>query len=386
MPAASVGQLFDRLAHGKAPALIVLLGADRYWLELCRKKLVESLVPEGASDWAVTRLSAGESDLEEVLARAQMRPMLAPRQLVFVSEADLWERGEEDRKAKRRAVSADESGAEPNSESGGSSEDGSSEPASKARATSKADAKKAIGQVVAALAAYLKDPAPFTVLVFDAEKLDQRTRFAHLLAEHGLIVQLEAAGANPAQLAMEMARGLGVALEPAAAVRLAEATAGRAARMSVELEKLACYAGERKTIAATDVAALVVEEGSSQVWEFADLFAAGERRRALELLDELMRRGETAPRLVGALAWMYRKLLIASELPQRVSQWEAAKALSINPQAALDAVARARRFSPVRLRESLIALGEADDRVKSRAREVRATMEFLVARLTRPTG
>lgn len=386
MPAASVRQLLDRLAQGKAPALIVLLGADSYWLELCRKKLIESLVPEGASDWAVTRLSAGEADLEEVLARAQMRPMLAPRQLVIVSEANLWERSEEDRKAKRRAVSADESGAESDSESGDSSEDGSSEPASKARATSKADAKKASDRVVAALAAYLKDPAPFTVLVFEAEKLDQRTRFAHLLAEHGLTVPLEAAGANPAQLAMEMARGLGVALEPAAAVRLAEATAGRAARMSVELEKLACYAGERKTIAATDVAALVVEEGSSQVWEFADLFAAGERRRALELLDELMRRGETAPRLVGALAWMYRKLLIASELPRQVSQWEAAKALSINPQAALDAVTRARRFSPVRLRESLIALGEADDRVKSRAREVRATMEFLVARLTRPMG
>lgn len=380
MPATSARQLFDRLAKGQAPALVVLLGSDPYWLELCRKHLLERFVPDAAREWAVTRLSAAECELEEVLGRAQSRPMLAPVQLVFVTEAEVWERGDEDGKSKKAPKkSSSESEEDSGSGSGAESE---AEAHSSRKAKSKAGAKSALEHSIAALAAYLEDPAPFTVLIFEVEKLDQRTRFARLLGDHALIVQLDATDVDPAQLAMEMARGLGVTLEPAAAARVAESTGGRAARMAIELEKLTCHVGDRKRITASEVRDLVVTEGNAEVWELADLFAAGKRGRALELVDELLRKGETAPRLVGALAWMYRKLMVACELPRRATQWEAAKALGMRPESALAAVAQAHRLSQAKLRDSLMALAEADDRLKSRSRDDRATMEFLVARLT----
>jgi DNA polymerase III delta subunit len=347
MPTAGAERLLDRLAKGQAPPVVVLLGADPYWRDLCRRKLLEALVPESMRDWAVTRFTADEASPSEVVGRAQMQPMLAPRQLLFVTEVEAWEKG--------------------------SAEKGSPE-------------KPKRKDPLAVLEGYFSDPAPFTVLVLEAVKLDQRTRFARLLGEHALVVELDVAGADPTRLALQLARERGLELDPGAAAALVEATAGRAARMAVELEKLACYAGESGRISAADVGALVVAEGSAQVWELAGLLAAGKRGPALELVDDLMSRGETAPKLVGALAWIYRKLVTAAEVPAGAAPWQAARQLGMRPEAASAAVEHAHRLSRAQLADSLMGLAEADDRLKSTGADDRGVMAFLMARLSRPVA
>lgn len=340
MPTSGAERLLEQLAKGKAPAAVLLLGSDPYWRDLCRKKLVETLVPEEMRGWAVGRVSAKDTDVGEVAGRAQMRPMMAPRQVLFVGDTEGWEKGSPD----------------------------------------------ALKHTLAALGAYFSDPAPFTVLVLEAEKLDQRTRFAKLLGEHALVVELDVAGADPSRLAEQMARERGVQMDSAALAALVEATAGRAARMSTEIEKLACYAGETGRISAADVRALVVAEGSAQVWELARLLASGERGSALALVDDLMSKGETAPRLVGALAWMYRKLVAASAISPGASQWQAARQLGMRPEAASTAIEHSHRLSRAQLSDSLLALAEADSRLKSTGADDHGLMEFLIARLSRPAG
>lgn len=337
MPAASAQQLFTQLGKGKAPAALLLLGADSYWLQLCRRKLIEALVPQEARDWAVTRLSAADASAPEVLGRAQMRPMLAERQLIFVGEADSWEQGSD----------------------------------------------AALKENLGALGNYLQDPAPFTVIVFEAEKLDQRTRLARLLSERALVVELSAPDADTGLLAIQMARDLGVEMEPAAAAALVEASSGSAARMATEVEKLSCYAAPTGRITATDVRKLVVAEGTGQIWELAGLLASGERGRALELVDDLMEKGDSAPKLVGALAWMFRKLVEASELPTSTTGWQAARRLGMRPDSAATAIEHAHRIPRSQLRGALVALAEADDRLKSTGADDRGIMEFLLARLSR---
>jgi DNA polymerase-3 subunit delta len=348
MPGSTADRLFDRLGKGKAPPVVLLLGTDPYWRDLCRRKIEEAFVPESAREWALGRMSAKEADIAEVVGRAQMRPMLAPQQVLFVGEIEAWAKGDDEEKARKK---------------GGEDK-----------------AKKALG----ALTAYFEDPAPFTVLVLEAEKLDQRTRLARLLGEHALVVDLDAAGANPTALAAEMARERGVELDAAAARALVEATAGRAARMAIELDKLACYAGESRRVSAADVRSLVVAEGTAEVWELAGLLASGERGRAMALVDDLLGRGESAPGLVGALAWMFRKLVAASELSAGTNPYQAARQLGMRPEAAKTAIEHAHRLPRKQLRDSLVALAEADNRLKSAVKDNRAVMEFLVARLSRP--
>ena len=339
MPQASANALIGRLEKGRPPAAIVLLGADSFWRDFCRRKLEEALVPPEAREWALTKVSAEEADVVEIVGRAQTLPMLAQRQLIFVATAEAWEKGGDDR----------------------------------------------MKSTVVALTAYLENPAPFTVLVLEAEKLDQRTRLAKLLAQHALVVDLDAPGLAPAQLAVQLGRERGIEFEPGAAEALAEATAGRAARLTAEVEKLACYAGETRRITAADVRELVVVEISVDVWVLADLFASGNRAKALETVDELLEKGESSPRLVGALAWMFRKLLKASELPAGTNEWQAARHLGMRPDSARAAMEHARRLTRAQLAEAFAALADADDRLKFGADD-RMIMEFLVARLSRKSA
>ncbi len=350
MPPLSTDQFLDRLAKRKPVPGILLLGADAYLRELCRNKLVEAFVSEAARDWAVHRFSLRDTEIERVLRQAQTLPMLAERQLIFVADlgrAEGW--GEESREA-----------------------------------------------FLEALAGYFSNPAPFTVLVFEAEALDQRMKLAKFFAEQTLVVSAELPGDDrrggdkqklkvAVALALEMARECGVEIERPAAERLADVLECDLARIRTELEKLACYAGDKQNITTADVDALVISARSYEVWRLAGSLAEGRRAEALTVLENLLRHGESAPGIVAALAWMYRKLLEAQQLSPQWNKWQLAGKLRMNADAAELAHKHARRVPRERLLDGLVALYEADNRLKSGAHDGRAILEFLLARLITKT-
>ena len=341
MASVSPEQLLDRLSKKKPVPGILLLGDDAYLRELCRKKITDAYVAESSRDWGVTRFSAAENDISSILGQAQTLPMLASQQVIFVSEVEAWERlGEDSRDA-----------------------------------------------LVKQLSEYLADPAPFTILVFEAVALDQRMRLAKTLAEKtvSVSVQLSSDPIERSRLAVsiacEMARELGVELEGDAAEELSEILNGNLASIRTEIEKLAAYAGDRRKIVRADIDLLVVSERKYEVWALTDMLAAREPSRALEFLDGLLRGGEPAPQVLGALAWMYRKLIEAQELPSGTIGWQAASRLKMRQSAAELAVKQSRKFPRAQLTRGLEALYEADSRLKSGGASQRAVMEFLVAQL-----
>jgi len=96
----------------------------------------------------------------------------------------------------------------------------------------------------------------------------------------------------------------------------------------------------------------------------------------------LLREGEEPPMMVGAMAWMYRKLIEASEIRGVTNGWQAARALGMSPQQADVALQSARKTSRERLLDGLKALREADDRLKSGAGDKRFVLEILVWQLS----
>jgi DNA polymerase-3 subunit delta len=153
-------------------------------------------------------------------------------------------------------------------------------------------------------------------------------------------------------------------------------------RLKTELEKLATYVADRKLIRRQDVSALVVSEKTATVWELADLLAGRQQKKALEFLDRLLRDGEEPLQMLGALTWMYRKLIEASEVKGASNGWQAARALSMRPEQAEVALQAARRIPKARLLQGLQSLREADDLLKGGCDDPRAVMEFLIADLT----
>jgi DNA polymerase-3 subunit delta len=186
-------------------------------------------------------------------------------------------------------------------------------------------------------------------------------------------------------ISFEIAKELGATLEPDAAEELCEILNGELAGIRTELEKLTAYAGDQRKITRADVELLVISARKYEVWDLADMLAARQPAKALEFLDRLLREGEAAPALLGALAWMYRKLLEAQELPGGTVGWQAASRLKMRPNAAELAVRQARKFPKTQLTNGLAALYEADSRLKSGGTNQRAVMEFLVSQLASPS-
>jgi DNA polymerase III subunit delta len=342
MARVSAEELVGRLEKGKPVPAILLLGEEPYLRDSCRAMLIERFVPEAARTWAVSRYSADRGETQAALDQAQTMAMLSPVQVVFLEEAEAIEKlGEKNRDA-----------------------------------------------AVEQLGAYLEDPAPFTVLVVEATGLDQRMKLGKLLAEKTLVVECglgENAGERQTAavaLARAIAKEEGVEFEKGAAEDLAEFVAADLLRLKTEIEKLATYAAERKLIRRQDVSVLVISEKTTTVWELADMLASRQTNKALEFLDRLLRDGEEPLPMLGAMAWMYRKLIEASEVKGVTNGWQAARALGMRPEQAELALQNARKISKGRLLSGLSALQKADDRLKRGGEDARAVMEFLITELT----
>jgi DNA polymerase III delta subunit len=195
------------------------------------------------------------------------------------------------------------------------------------------------------------------VLVIEAARLDERMKLAKILTQKTLAVEV-GLGEDPEQrqsaavlMAESFAKTIGVQFEKGAAADLAERVSADLMRLKTEIEKLANYLGERKKIT------------------------------PMEFLDRLLRDGEAPLEMLGALTWMYRKLIEASEIRGAMNGWQAARTLGMRPEQADIALRAARKTSKAQLLAGLRALEKADDRLKS-SKDSRMVLEFLVTELT----
>ena len=342
MPAISVDSLIARLTKSKAGPSLLVLGKDVYLRDALRERVIEALIEPATRSWAVSRFSADEGEFANALAQARTVPMLARRQVVIVTDLDALESTPEE---KREAETRN-------------------------------------------LADYLADPAPFTILILESKELDQRTRFAKMLLEQTLVLAAELPEdpqervRTAAMMAAQIARKRYSSIEDDAAEELADLCNCDLAAIQSEIEKLATYAGPGQPIRRSDVEALVVSEKKYSVWELAEVLATRQRARAFRFLASVLEQGEAAPALIGAMAWMYRKLIEAQQLSPHTSSYQAAGRLGMRAATAEMAMRHARKIPRRQLVQGLRALYDADSTLKAGSTNDRAVMEFVLAQLT----
>jgi len=315
--------------RASGPKAFLILGEDSYLRETHRERIITETVPEEARAFTVARYSLARTPLADVLAQANVRPMLAPRQVVLVSEAD--ELGEDD---------------------------------------------------VEALKNYFAAPADFTVLVFEAAQLDRRTSGAKLLLEECELLSADSNDADAGAAVSRFAREFGLTMPRDAADDLVFALGADQGRLRGELAKLRAYAGAKREVTSEDVAVLVEPARKFSVFLLADLLVERKRAEALALLRRLLDGGESPFGVVGLLAWIYRQLWIARSLPVGTPLGKAQQVLRA-PAGRVDGLLRqARRFAPEQLRRAFVVLLEADVRLKSSSPNPAAVLEALVVELT----
>ena len=141
---------------------------------------------------------------------------------------------------------------------------------------------------------------------------------------------------RPARLATAGARRIAAD----AARLLVELVGPEPGLLSGEVDKLACYAGDRKAISRDDVALMVGAGRVLEVWDMIDRATPATPAAPWAILDRLMTSGEAPQRLLAALATSLRKVYHAGALRRmRLDLPDACRKAGIPPMA-VDKVGR----------------------------------------------
>lgn len=117
---------------------------------------------------------------------------------------------------------------------------------------------------------------------------------------------------------LEQARRRGLSFAHQAAEFFVMLLGTETQNIETELEKLALYVHPRKEIQEEDVRQVVSMSRGGVIWEIGNAISRRQLPRALDMIDHLLKRGETAIGiLLGAIVPQVRRLLQAKELIER---------------------------------------------------------------------
>jgi len=349
--------------NGPASAYL-FLGPEAYQRERCRRALVDAVLGASASseerESGFTRHNLDQTPLATVLDDACSMSLFTSKRVIWVGEAE--------------AVL----------------------PRGRAAASSSMEEETGEENAAAALAVYLGEPTPGTVLVIDASRYgfegDDKTKLERVQKFFASIpAQVEFKPFSPEaarSLAQGLARQSGLKLGLAELALLLEATGGDAARIEVEIEKLRLYVGTERKVAAGDIAVLVPNAESTTIFAMVAALGRGDRSRALETLEMLTREGEYMPLALTFLATQFRMALAAREAGLRSAGQIQAHfnklGARIWPERARQIEQTVRAFPKQRLEQAVVRLFEADRSLRDARPDDRIVVEEMILALTAP--
>jgi DNA polymerase III subunit delta len=179
---------------------------------------------------------------------------------------------------------------------------------------------------------YLDNPAPEADLVLLGKKLGARERLLAAVKKSGEVHNLEQpTGKALVRWVVGHAKGLGLDLPDDVAGSLIERCSGDKQRLVTETEKLALYVSDRPATE-EDVEALCPPDVQSNIFAFVDALGAGDRGRAIRLLEALISTGEPPLRATYMVRRQFRLVARARALFARgASQGEVARELKVPP-------------------------------------------------------
>jgi DNA polymerase III subunit delta len=211
--------------------------------------------------------------------------------------------------------------------------------------------------------AYLAKPNPSTVIVAITSKLDKRLKLFATLSKKGYIHVLDA----PRQLApwvRNEAQVKNVKMDGNAISRLVDTVGGDLSRLSLAVEQLGLYAGDRP-VTSDDVDDLIADTRERSVFELTDAIGAADTSRALVAVASLCDQRESAVGVVVMLARHIRQLTMLHHMrAQNVPRQEWASKIGVPPFVVDKLMAQARSYSAGALATATQRLATADRALK----------------------
>jgi DNA polymerase III delta subunit len=271
-----------QIASGDADPIYLLQGEDDVEKAALASQFT-SLVEEGLAAFNVERVHAGDwttgdrlaSGVAALVAAVRTLPMMVPRRIVIVSQAEALLSPKRESEAAERAVDA--------------------------------------------FTTLLEKPETMTTLVLVASSLDKRTKTYKLLVKHATIVDCgspeDVGGA--ARWVKTRLEASGVEIDPAGARALAtlagfpdrpqnNGRTGDVKRLRGEVDRLLLYALGQKKITMDDVREVAGPAALQDDWAMANAIEDGKAPEALRQLALMLDSGAAPEQVLGQLGWLVR--------------------------------------------------------------------------------
>ena len=225
------------------------------------------------------------------------------------------------------------------------------------------NAEKISAREADVLLPYLAAPVQATTVIFVSTKLDGRLKFSQALGRAA--VTIDCSPLRDVQLGPWVSRDaqrLGLKLDEKAVGVLKETSGGSLYAVRRELEKLASYITTDRPATDADVYQLRGVEPGASVFDLTLAIAAAQRGRVLSILARNLEAGEAPLRILGSLAWQYRRIWKMKELLREGGrEGEAARTLRMDPAQVRTFLGR---LSDGHVREALRLFWDADGQLK----------------------
>jgi len=181
------------------------------------------------------------------------------------------------------------------------------------------DADEFVSNWRSQLESYAEKPSRRALLVLELKSWRKNTRLAKKVEAEGLEIDCsELDGVrltNWLSQRIEEVHGKKLTRDEATLmVQLAGTSMGL---LEQELDKLAAYVGERPRITSDDVRKLVGGWKAETTWVMIDAIRDGRPGVALNCLAKLLYAGEPAPKILGGINFVFRKLATAAEISRK---------------------------------------------------------------------
>lgn len=271
MSVATPAAVRKQIGSGEVAPVYLLQGEDDIEKSALGHEF-EALIEDGLRAFNVDRLHAGDTQsgdkltafVSSLVAAARTLPMMAPRRVLLVLQAEALLAPKRESDAATRAL--DE------------------------------------------LEKLLKQPEPQTTLVFIAGNLDKRSRMYKLLAKLATLVECGALEdqADAERWVRNRVAAAGAQLDPAAARLIAERAGPNVKRLRNDVERLLLYALGQRSITADDARQVVGPAALQDDWAMTNAIEAGDAATALRQLALVLDAGAPPEKVLGQLAWLVR--------------------------------------------------------------------------------
>lgn len=322
----------------------LLVGEERLLRDQALDAIVKAGLAGGIVEFNLDKFTAGEADVEKVIAATRTVPMMAKKRVVVVRGVERW--------------------------------DGSAEASDDAKALPPLDR----------LAEYAKTPIDSTCLLLVAQKLDGRRKIVTAAKKQGFFV--DCAPVEPRAIpgwVRARAKLKGHAIDPDACDRIAEIAGPDLSYLDDVLERLSLYVGPGKPINDEAVSVCVTRVALADTWKLVDAAGTKDLGTLLRLFADVYDPRDRGLPLVGAIAWSLRQLLkLDSALRAGATLDDAARRAGIYPTfRAREHAQKLKAFRPRELERWLVVVQETDLALKSSRRPADAILEEMFTRLCR---